>query len=191
VSTGNAAGGAGDLIPQKSLNLGCGQRHRADCLNVDHLAAVEPDLVLDLDRYPYPLPSGHFERIYAFDVVEHLEDIPRFMEEVHRLLAPGGEIEITTPHFSCDNSFVDPTHRHHLSYFSFDYFTEGHPWSFYSPTRFVNVQRLLVFRQTLAARLVARLANRRPELYERHFAWIFPAWFLTIKLRAVKVETAG
>ena len=170
----------------KRLNLGCGQKRRPDCLNVDALPGVAPDLVWDLDQRPYPLPRNHFEQIFALDVVEHLASVKSFLEEVHELLAPGGTIEITTPHFSCANSFTDPTHRHHLGYFSLDYFTADHTWNFYTPVRFEIVERLLVFRQGLGDRLLARFANRHPELYERRLAWIFPAWFLIFKLRAVE-----
>ncbi|HEV3075631.1 MAG TPA: methyltransferase domain-containing protein [Thermoanaerobaculia bacterium] len=179
------AGSAPSELP-KDLNLGCGRRHRPGCLNVDLISEVAPDLVWDLDRRPYPLPRGHFERIWALDVIEHLESVKGFLEEVYELLAPGGTIEITTPHYSCANSFRDPTHRHHLGYFSLDYFTADHQWNFYSPARFEIVERILVFDQGPAARLVSRLANRRPELYEKRFAWIFPAWFLLFKLRAQK-----
>jgi len=116
----------------RELNLGCGRKRREACLNVDRAARVNPDLVWDLDRFPYPLPQSHFCRIFAGDVVEHLENIPDFMEEVYRLLKPDGLVEITTPHFSCANSYTDPTHRHHLGYFSFDYFTTGNELDFYS-----------------------------------------------------------
>jgi SAM-dependent methyltransferase len=170
-------------LPTK-LNLGCGRDRRPDCLNVDLRAEVGPDLVHDLDRHPYPLPRHHFTQIQALDVVEHLADIRAFMDEVHELLAPGGTIEITTPHYSCANSFTDPTHLHHLGCFSFDYFTAGHSWNHYSQARFVLVERLLVFRNSPLDRLVAHFANRHLELYERRFAWILPAWFMIIKLRA-------
>jgi len=170
-------------LPRR-LNLGCGLRKRADCLNVD--LRGEPDLVWDLDRRPWPLPRGHFEHVYAFDVVEHVESVQAFVEEAHALLAPGGILEITTPHFSNANSYTDPTHRHHLGYFSFDYFTDASQWSFYSPVRFEIAERAIVFPQTLSNRLVARWANRHPQLWEQRFAWIWPAWFLIFKLRAVE-----
>jgi len=173
----------------KQLNLGCGRDRRPDCWNVDARSEVEPDLVWDLDRRPYPLPRGHFERILALDVIEHLGSVRAFLEEAHELLAPGGTIEITTPHFSCANSFTDPTHRHHLGYFSMDYFTAGHPSSFYTAARFEITQRILVFYHAPWDRLLSRFANRRPALYERRLAWIFPAWFLMFKLRAVKEAT--
>jgi hypothetical protein len=36
------------------------------------------------------------------------------------------------------------------------------------------------------ARFVGRWANRHPALYEGRWTWIWPAWFLIFKLRAVK-----
>lgn len=170
----------------KRLNLGCGRKKKEGCLNVDLLEEVAPDLAWDLQRRPYPLPRGYFEHIYAHDVIEHLDDLPGFMEEIHALLVPGGIVEITTPHFSCSNSYTDPTHKRHLGFFSLDYFTATSPWSFYTPVRFEIVERLLVFPGSRIDRLIARFANRHPELYEKRFAWLFPAWFLIFQLRAVK-----
>lgn len=174
-----------DLLPRE-LNLGSGLRPRKACLNVDKVAGVGPDLVWDMNEYPYPLPESHFRRIFASDIVEHLGNIPDFMEEVHRLLEPGGLIEITTPHFSCANSYTDPTHRHHLGYYSFDYFTSGNPLNYYSQARFEIVERQIVFQNSLANRLVRRLANQYPGRYEQRFAWVFPAWFMIFRLRALK-----
>ena len=172
-------------LPRR-INLGCGTKKLADCLNVDLRASVEPDLLLDLDAHPYPLPRGHFEQAYAYDVVEHLADLQAFLEEMHAILAPGGILEITTPHFSCSNSWSDPTHRQHLGYFSFDDFTGASPRAFYSGVRFEIAERQIVFRNSLLDRVMARLANRHPAFYERRIPWIFPAWFLIFKLRAVK-----
>jgi hypothetical protein len=174
------------VMPERELNLGCGRKRRADCLNVDRVAHLAPDLVWDLDQYPYPLPASHFRRIYAHDVVEHLVSIPAFMAEAHRLLEADGVLELTTPHFSCANSYTDPTHRHHLGYFSFDYFTAGHELDFYTEARFEILERQIVFQQSLLNRFIARIANRQAKRYEQRFAWMFPAWFMIFRLRAVK-----
>ncbi len=171
------------------LNLGSGRDRREGCLNVDRMVSAQPDLVWDLDLHPYPLPTGHFEHIYALDVVEHLLDIPAFMEEAHRLLRAGGLLEITTPHFSCSNSYTDPMHRWHLGYYSCDFFTPERSYDLGGPVSFAMESRSIVFHPGRVARLVTALANRWPGTYERRWTWIFPAWFLVFRLRAAPGES--
>lgn len=179
-------GPLGDMTFPRRLNLGCGRDRQDGFLNVDSVASVQPDLEWNLDRFPYPLPSDHFEEILALDVVEHLENLVGFLEECWRILRPGGVIRITTPHFSSANSFRDPTHRRHLSFFSFDYFTADHELVHYSGARFTIVKRRLVFPPTRWNRLVAIFARRNYRAYEDRWSWIFPAWFLEFELEAIK-----
>jgi hypothetical protein len=40
------------------LNLGCGQEHLPGWVNVDQFPAARPDLVLDLERLPWPFRDG-------------------------------------------------------------------------------------------------------------------------------------
>jgi len=170
------------------LSVGAGRRAaESDVVRVDRSPAVAPDVVWDLDARPYPFDDSSFDRVECFDVLEHLADVSAALEELHRVLRPGGTLEITTPHFSCANSYVDPTHRWHLSYFSLDYFVEGHELGYYSASRCRMLGRRIHFRGGRFRRsVVARLANRRPARYEESWAWILPAWYLEFRLEAVK-----
>ena len=168
------------------LNLGCGLKPLPDHVNVDVVAAVKPDVVHDLNQFPYPFADSSFTEICAYDVVEHIENLPALFREIWRIGRPGATVHLTTPHFSCSNSFVDPTHRHHLSYYSWDYYTAGHPFNFYGSDGFKIVRRIIIFSPTLCNKLVHRLANRWPAGYESRWAWIFPAWFLSVELAVVK-----
>lgn len=177
-----------DSLPRR-INLGCGRDLRPGYLNVDRSSDVGADLVWDLEAGPLPLPASEFDEVLALDVLEHIADVPAFFEEAYRILAPGGELRITTPHFSCSNSYTDPTHRHHFGWFSFDYFVDGHPLAHYSAARFEIVHRLLVFRPTRINRFVSNWANRNPERYEQRWVWLFPAWFMEIRLRKIGVAS--
>jgi SAM-dependent methyltransferase len=168
------------------LNLGAGRKRRSDALNVDLVADTNPELVWDLNRLPWPLPSNHFREILAYDVIEHLDNLIPVIEEIHRVCAPGAVVRITLPHFSCANAFTDPTHRHYFSWFSFHYFTGENQWEFYTTRRFKRIGGLIHFYPTLLNKIVWRLANRYPEAYERRWAWIFPAWFLAFELEVIK-----
>lgn len=173
------------------VNLGCGNDRMDGFLNVDVVPGIKPDLVHDLNRFPYPFRESQFEHVIAKDVIEHLEDMPAFMREVWRVLKPGGLLTMTTPHFSNRNSYTDPTHRRHLGFGSFDYFVAGHKWNFYGSTGFEIRHRAIVFEPSLANKVVARLANRWPARYEERWAWIFPAWFLYVEMVARKDGAAG
>lgn len=172
-------------LPTK-LNLGCGRKKLPGHLNVDRVAEVEPDLVHNLNHFPYPLPDNSFEEVCAYDVVEHLDDEVAFMNEVCRVARPGARLLLTTPHFSCANAFTDPTHQRQLGCFSFDYFTKGHQWNFYGSQHFELRHRTIVFVPGLLNKLVSRLANRYPAAYESRWAWTFPAWYLYFELVVCK-----
>ena len=172
----------------KKLSVGCGRREaEPDLIRLDISELINPDIVWDLNVFNYPFNDSTFSEIECFDVIEHLQDIPRTLEELHRILEPNGLLKITTPHFSCANSFVDPTHKWHLSYFSFDYFCDNHTLGYYSKARYRINKRHIQFQGSRFNRtLVSRLANRFPQSYEQRWAWVFPAWFLYFELQAIK-----
>lgn len=172
--------------PLHVLHLGSGRSYMAGAVNVDISPDVGADVVHDLGTFPWPLPANAFRRVIAHDVFEHLNDIPRSMEELHRVCQPGARVEIVVPHFSSANAFRDPTHRHQFSYFSFDYFGDGHGLAYYSKARFARRSARIVFASTLVNKVVRRLANKYPDQYEQRWAWMFPAWFLSLELEALK-----
>lgn len=55
------------------------------------------DLV-DVEAQPLPYPDGAFDTVLLCEVIEHLVADPVFtLTEVHRVLAPGGRLLLTTP----------------------------------------------------------------------------------------------
>jgi SAM-dependent methyltransferase len=168
------------------LNLGAGRRRIPGAINVDICRDVGADVVHDLNCTPWPLPSDHFSEVHAQDVLEHLDDLVKAMEEIHRVCRPGAVVHITVPHFSSANAFTDITHRHYFSWSSFECFDAGHDLSYRSSARFRRQAARIFFHSRPVNRIVRRLANRYPGEYERHWAWIFPAWFLGFRLEAVK-----
>ena len=179
------------LAERRVLNLGCGNKQKPDAVNLDVTRTTNPDVVHDLNVRPWPLESGQFREVLAHDVVEHLDDVVGTMEEIHRVCEHGAIIRITVPHFSCANAFTDPTHRHYFGWFSFDYFTGEHEFSFYTNVRFRRRRSEIVFAPTVVNKFVWRMANRWPAPYERRWAWIFPAWFLYFELEVMKDPVSG
>ena len=54
------------------LNLGCGINKLDDHINIDMLTSVDPDIVHNLEDYPWPLPDNQFEEVKASHIVEHM-----------------------------------------------------------------------------------------------------------------------
>ena len=168
------------------LNLGCGEKHLNRAINLDRVAAVNPNIVHDIDNFPWPFAENQFNEVLAYDILEHCSDNVATMEEIYRVCQSGAVVRITTPHFSSANSFTDPTHRHHFGFFSFHYFTGEHDFDFYTDKKFRRRHAQIVFHPGLVNMLIWRLANRYPQAYERRWAWMFPAWFMNFELEVVK-----
>jgi len=49
------------------------------------------------DGMHMPFADAKFGLAVSFQVIEHVEDVPLYLAEIHRVLAPGGTLLITTP----------------------------------------------------------------------------------------------
>ena len=106
------------------LNLGCGKDIDPDAVNVDLVALPGVDVVTDLDQ-PWPWKDATVDYIKASHVFEHVADPVRFMTEAHRVLAPGGVLDIRVPYYRHFFAFTDPTHRRFCTELTFDYWVPG------------------------------------------------------------------
>jgi SAM-dependent methyltransferase len=171
-----------DLDTRRSLNLGCGRQYDPRAINLDVTPDTNPDVQHDLEEMPWPFPDERFDRIEAIDVIEHLSNPLAAMEQIHRILTPGGRVHIALPHFSSANAYTDLTHRGFFGWRSFDYLTGEHQHDYYTRAHFVMVRRRLWFKGRVGGRLAQRFAERWPDRYEQRWAWMFPAWFLDFEL---------
>ncbi len=167
------------------LDLGCGSGKPAGMVGLDLSPHPGVDLVADLER-PLPFADHSFAGARLRHVIEHVSDLSRLLGEVHRVLRPGGRVEILTPHFSAAASWTDPSHRLHLGYHSLDYFCglardDFRPLGF----RFALMRRRIIFGRKGRLGLAA-WANHHPGLYEQHLAWVLPALELEFHLAVVK-----
>lgn len=49
------------------------------------------------DAYALPFPDGHFDKVICAEVLEHIPDDRRAIDELVRVLRPGGQIAVTVP----------------------------------------------------------------------------------------------
>ncbi len=165
------------------VNIGCGERVKEGWVNIDKYPAnsevMQGDVELGLG-----LDSSSVDEVLMDNVIEHCQSIPAVMKEIHRILKKGGQVHIYTPHYTSHSSWRDPTHIHHLSYFSFDMFCKDRNQHYLGGALFKVVQKKLSFGGGLS--ILGRLIFKwSPEIYERKFCFWFPASTLYICLEAV------
>jgi len=171
-------------MESKKLALGSGLKNYDGYIRVDINSLSNPDVVQDLNVFPYPFSDDEFDEIIAEHVVEHLNDFFATLQELHRIIKPGGKITIITPHYSSLYSWTDPTHKTHLSSFSLDFWGHG----YYSQAKFktsVKVSFPYTWRRFGIEKWVNSSEKAR-SMWERHFSFIFRALDLEFILYPVK-----
>ncbi len=124
------------------INLGCGKTRIPDSIGVDVVKIDNyVDVVHDLDKTPYPFKDNFATEVHFYHVLEHLHDPIQKLEEIHRLLKPGGILYLRVPHFSSMGAFTDLTHIRPFGYYSFDCFVENSYHDFYTKARFEIVKK--------------------------------------------------
>ena len=174
------------------LELGCGFNKTPGAYGVDIIAGSSADLIHDLDVFPYPIADSAWDRIICRDVLEHVADFVRTMEEIWRVGSPGAIVEVNAPFMSSVNYYSDPTHRRAFTSRSFDYFILGrlaHRYN-YSQARFELLScdydtDQIPYRKGWHS-WALRWANRNKEHYENRFSFIYPVYNIYFKLRVVK-----
>jgi len=108
------------------LNLGCCDRPLPGFLNVDVIPAPGVE-VADL-RQPWPWENDSVDHVRALDIIEHLPDKVFTMNELWRVLKPGGTAEIVVPTTDGPGAWQDPTHVSFWNRRSFLYYETGNPY---------------------------------------------------------------
>jgi SAM-dependent methyltransferase len=113
-----------ESISAKKLNLACGQTRIEDYFGIDIVPGENVDAVMDLEQFPWPIESSSVEEIICSHYVEHTSDLTKFMDEVYRILKPGGKIKIIAPYYSSMRAWQDPTHKRAISDATFLYYNK-------------------------------------------------------------------
>ncbi|MGH9431296.1 MAG: class I SAM-dependent methyltransferase [Terriglobia bacterium] len=178
------------MSQQMILDVGCGINKRPGTIGIDRNPASAADVICDLDHFSLPFADNSFDRILAIHVIEHVADVMRTMEEFHRCLKPGGSVRIETPHYSDFSSFCDPTHRSHLTSFSFKFFGAKHGgFGYYSPVRFHEVSvkvKLLALWKWLGFEFMVNQFNRFRRFWEYYLCFVVRGKVMEFEMEAVK-----
>lgn len=181
------------------LNLGCGKNIKDEYINLDVRYIKGVDVACNLNRFPYPFHDNVFDEIYCSNILEHLDDVIRVMEELNRIGKPKARVVILGPHFTSQYAFADPTHKHYFTYESFDYFVSKEEMTsefpdWYSDIKFKMLSKRIIFSKGILLPwnyIFEWLFNKIPKYYEGTFLRMFPAEQLVIILEVRKDVPRG
>lgn len=133
-------GSMSSSVERTKLNIGCGSDVRAGYVNVDSVALEGVDVVHDVASFPWPFEDDSVDEVILIHVMEHLPDLIKTVEELHRITRVGGEVVVRVPYYNSPDMFADPTHCRFFSERSFDFFDPERPECqerpYYSVARF-------------------------------------------------------
>ncbi len=153
-----------------ALDLGAAHNRPAGYLGVDQYPGPDVDLVATLPNR-LPLDDGSVGVIRAVDFLEHVGDKIALINELYRVLAPGGILLSQTPSSDGRGAYQDPTHVAFYNENSFWYYTERQYRNFVP--------------QIKAAFQVSRLVTYHPTEWHEHHR--IP--YVTANLIAIKEAT--
>lgn len=133
-----------ELLKTKSgirLDIGCGgHKVHPTWIGMDLQPLPGVDIVHDWNVFPWPLPDECAVQVLASHVVEHVNPANggflRWMDEVWRLMKPGGSFVIVVPYAGSHGFWQDPTHCNGCNETTWCYFDPEHPsglYGFYRP----------------------------------------------------------
>ncbi len=99
------------------LNFGCGMAIKKGdgWVNADIQKSADIEYSFDFDSFPYPFDADTCELVLADNVLEHLNNCERVVEELHRICKNNAEIIVRVPYWNAKCAYNDVTHR---SYFN-------------------------------------------------------------------------
>jgi len=129
----------------KSLDLGCGTQTKNpynanEVMGIDLYSSSPNIIVADLAIGPIPFADDYFDYVTAYDLIQAIPRViyapnlrfsfVELMNEVWRVLKPGGIFLSFTPAYPKEAVFRDPTHVNFITWETFPcYFDDAMRWA--------------------------------------------------------------
>jgi len=166
------------------LDLGCGLKCAEGYEGVDFRQYNDKVRhVVDLNVGKLPFADESVEEVRSEHAMEHLSDPMSLVQEVHRVLKPGGKLTIIVPYFAHSSAYK-PDHRVFWNLACHDYFDgTSHQYKKWDKVFFGHkwIQGWWWRPLEIFFDFLIRVS---PLSYERRFARLFP--FLELHIKLVK-----
>ena len=164
----------------KILDLGCGKLKVEGSIGVDFSDIHNPDIVHNLNEFPYPFKNNEFDEVHIMNTLCLLDNPVLVMEEIYRISKKDSKIIINQPYFRSVWNYVDPWIKN---------FGTAHSFAFYDPDDLICIRyeytharfqtERIEFdeykkKPGVISKLIIKLANRFPRKYELYLSHFFP-----------------
>jgi SAM-dependent methyltransferase len=129
------------------LDLACGNNCKPGFVGVDISPDTQAQIICDLEdirwmflpknnidvdefkkKYnlceDFTLPDNSVGEIFSSHYIEHITDLKSFMEEIYRIVIPGGLVTFIAPYYSSVRAMQDFTHKRFISENTFLYWNQ-------------------------------------------------------------------
>lgn len=177
---------------ERVLHIGSGNSRLPGAETIDVLDLPNVDIVHDLESFPWPYEDNAFDLIFAHSVFEHFSDPVKIMEEMWRVLKPGGRAVITVPYFRSVDAYCDPTHKHFFTSGSFNYYLDEQTTLAgyrYTDRRFKKVGFWYGWPQPSInplVRIFKSFIHKHQNFYDSHLSLLLPLDIVIWELEAIK-----
>ena len=117
------------------VDLACGGNKKSEeYIGVDISNIEGVDIVHNLNTYPWPFEDNSVDVVNCSHYIEHIphdvynndnrDGFIQFMDELYRILKPGGVATISAPYYTSSRAYGDPTHVRHICDMTFFYLSK-------------------------------------------------------------------
>lgn len=175
-----------------ALELGCGANKRIkNAIGIDAIDYACVDIVGDAMAVLKCFPVGSVTAVYSYHFFEHLPDVADMLDELARVMKPGGRLEVVVPHFSNPYFYSDYTHKSFFGLYTFSYLACEQMFKNRVPTynkkqSFSLAELSLGFKSPrpfygryIFKKLIGTIFNSCPylqEFYEENLCYLFPCY---------------
>lgn len=118
------------------LDIGSGSSVQPGFVGMDIQEYNDPNIIThNWDNFPWPFPDESVLTAVGSHVIEHVNPVNghflKWMNELWRIMIPGGQVVFAYPYAGSEGMFQDPTHCNFVNQATWYYFDPLHPSNYY------------------------------------------------------------
>ena len=176
----------------KVLDIGSGSDKTPGAISLDFNAKFHPDVVHNLNIFPYPFKSNQFNSVNIKSVLFLLNDSVKVMEEIYRISRNNATVLVIQPYFRSQWNYVDPWVKNFGTVHSFRFY-DPNDIIFkryqYTDAKFVTSKILFdeyILKPKISHKFLIWFANKYPRQYEKRLSHFFPLDMISFYLKVIK-----